>query len=95
MRELQPVNQYVLLDISADSSEQVTPGGIIIPDSAKEKPETGKVLSISKIDMAEIAVGDTVLYKKYSGTETELDGSNYLLIQYSDILAKVVVTEEI
>lgn len=95
MKELQPVNQYVLLDVSEDSSEQRTAGGIIIPDTVKEKPETGKVISLSRLDAPEISVGDTVLYKKYSGTETELEGKNYLLIQYSDILAKLVETEKI
>lgn len=95
MKELQPVNQNVLIDISDSSEEQVTKGGIIIPDTVKDKPEMGRVLSLSKIESTEIEVGDTVLYKKFSGTETELDGQKMLLIQYSDILAKIVETDEI
>lgn len=95
MKELQPVNQYVLVDISVNSEEQKTAGGIIIPDTIKEKPEIGKVISISQIDSPEIEVGDTVMYKKFTGAETEFEGKEYLLIQYSDILAKIVETDEI
>ncbi len=95
MKELQPVNQNILLDLSEEQKEQKTAGGIIIPDTAKEKPKTAKVLSLSNIDNAEIAVGDTVLFKEYSGTELEFEGRKYLIIQYEDILAKVVETEKI
>ncbi|MBU1013768.1 MAG: co-chaperone GroES [Bacteroidetes bacterium] len=95
MRELQPINQNVLLDFSDDKKEQKTASGIIIPDSAKEKQNISKVLAMSNIDNAEIAVGDTVLYKAFSGTETELEGKKYLLIQYADIMAKIVETEAI
>lgn len=95
MKELQPVNQNVLLDVSEDSAEQKTASGIIIPDSAKEKPKFAKVVGISTIDNVEIAVGDTVFFKDFSGTETEFEGKKYLLIPYEDILAKIVETEKI
>jgi len=95
MKELQPINQNVLLDITDDKKEQRTASGIIIPESAKEKQHISKVLAMSNIDNAEIAVGDIVLYKAFSGTETELEGKKYLLIQYADIMAKIVETEEI
>lgn len=95
MKELQPVNQNVLLDFNPDKGEQRTSSGIIIPDTAREKPKTAKVLSISQADNPEISVGDTVLFKEYSGTEIEFEGNKYLLMPYSDILAKVVETEEI
>ena len=75
--------------------EQKTASGIIIPDSAKEKQTIANVLSMSNIDNAEIAVGDKVLYKSFSGNETELEDKKYLLIQYSEILAKIVETDEI
>ena len=94
MRELQPINQHVLLDHSESEVKQ-TPGGIIIPDTAREKPIMAKVLSMSTIENAEIHIGDTVLFKKYSGTEIEFEGRKYLLMPYSDILAKIVETEEI
>ena len=95
MNELQPVNQNVLLDISEIIQEEKTSSGIIIPDSAKEKQRIGKVVAISNVENAEIAVGDKVLYKELSGTETEFDGKKYLLIQYSDIMAKIVETDMI
>lgn len=94
MKEIQPVNQHVLLEL-AKEKEQKTSGGIIIPDTAKEKPSMARVVSMSNIDNPEIAVGDTVLFKKFAGTETELDGNSFLLIPYADILAKIVETEEI
>ena len=95
MKELLPVNQNVILDIQDTETEQKTASGIIIPDSAKEKPKFAKVVAISNIENIEIAVGDTVYYKEFSGTETEFDGKKYLVIPYADILAKVVETEEI
>ena len=95
MKELQPINQHVLIDINENSGEQRTASGIIIPDTVKEKPEIGTVVSMSQIADAEIAVGEKVLFKKYSGSETEFEGKNYLLIPYADILAKIVETEEI
>jgi chaperonin GroES len=93
MKELQPVNQQVLLEF--EKAEERTAGGMIIPDSAKEKPKFAKVLAMSGIENAEISVGDTVLFKQYSGTEIEFEGKEYLLVPYADILAKIVETEEI
>ena len=95
MKELLPVNQNVILEIQETESEQKTASGIIIPDSAKEKPKFAKVVAISNIENIEVAVGDTVYYKEFSGTETEFEGKKYLVIPYADILAKVVETEEI
>ncbi|MGB9747981.1 MAG: co-chaperone GroES [Bacteroidales bacterium] len=94
MKELQPINQNVLLDLSQEQVQK-TASGIIIPETAQEKPMWAKVVSMSNIDNAEIKVGDTVLFKKYSGTETEFEGKKYLLIPYADLLAKIVETEEI
>jgi chaperonin GroES len=95
MKELQPVNQNVLLDITEEDKIQKTASGIIIPDTAKEKESIAKVVAMSNIENAEIAVGDMVLYKAFSGTETEFEGKKYLLIPYVDLLAKVVETETI
>ncbi len=96
MRELQPVNQNVILDVSEDVSEQKTAGGIIIPDTAAvEKPKFAKVVALSNIEGPEIAVGDVVFYKEYSGTEIDLDGGKFLVVPYADVLAKLVETEEI
>ena len=95
MKELQPINQNVLLELSEDTAEQKTASGIIIPDSAAEKQEVAKVVAISNIEKAEVAPGDEVLYKKFSGTEIDFEGNKYLLIPYADILSKVVETESI
>ncbi len=95
MRELQPVNQNVILDISEEAAEQKTASGIIIPDTAREKPKFAKVVALSNIEGPEIAVGDTVFYKEFSGTEIEMDGAKYLVVPYADVLAKIVETEEI
>jgi len=94
MKELQPVNEQVLLEME-QLEEAKTAGGIYIPDSAKEKPKFAKVLALSGIDNAEIAVGDTVFFKEYSGTEIKFEEKDYLLVPYADILAKIVETEEI
>jgi chaperonin GroES len=95
MKELQPINQNVLLELSEDKAVQKTASGIIIPDSAQEKQEIAKVIAISNIENAEIAPGDEVLYKKYAGTEIDYNGKKYLLLPYAEILSKVVETESI
>jgi len=95
MNELQPVNQNVLLEIADDKKEQKTMSGIIIPDSAIEKQAIGKVIAISTVENAEIAVGDNVIYKEHIGTETEFEGKKYLFIPYAEILAKIVETDKI
>jgi chaperonin GroES len=95
MKELQPLNQNVILDLNDDKSEQKTTGGIIIPDTAKEKPQMAKVIAVGNVENPGISVGDTVFYKKYSGTELEHQGNKYLVIPYADLLAKIVETEEI
>ena len=95
MKELQPINQNVLLELTEDKSEQKTASGIIIPDSAKETQKTAKVAAISTIENAEIAIGDVVLYKEFTGTEIDFEGKKYLLLPYTEILSKVVETETI
>ena len=95
MRELQPVNQNVLLDINESNELEKTASGIIIPDTAKEKKNFAKVLAISNVENTEIKVGDMVMYKKFAGNEVEFEGKKYLLIPYSDIMAKIVETESI
>ncbi len=70
-------------------AEEKTAGGIIIPDSAKEKPLQGKVVAIGKSkkdEEMEVSVGDSVLYGKYAGTEISIEGEDYLLLSQTDIL---------
>lgn len=95
MKELQPINQQVVLDITESNEERRTASGIIIPDTAKEKPKIALVVWMSTVDGAEIKPGDTVLFKPYSGTEVELEGKKYIILPYADILAKIVETETI
>ena len=95
MKELQPLNQNVLLQLE-DKKETKTTGGIIIPDSvASEKPNQAKVVALGNIEKAEINVGDTVLFAKFSGNEVDFEGKKFLFIPYADLLAKITETEEI
>ena len=73
-------------------AETKTASGIIIPDSAKEKPQKGNVVAVgpgTKDNPVTVKSGDTVLYGKYSGTELKLEGNDYLIMRESDILAIV------
>lgn len=75
--------------VQPQEAVEKTAGGIIIPDSAKEKPQTGTVVKVGsdkKDEPMEVKVGDTVFYGKYSGTELQIDNENYLLISQSDVL---------
>jgi chaperonin GroES len=71
------------------AAEEKTASGIIIPDSAKEKPQQGKVVlagSEKKDEPMEVKVGDVVYYGKYSGTELNIEGTDYLLLSQTDVL---------
>jgi chaperonin GroES len=86
--KIQPLADRVL--IKPAKAEEKTAGGIIIPDTAKEKPQKGLVVAVGKGKKDEpmtVKVGDTVLYGKYSGTEITLDGKDYLIMRESDIVA--------
>ncbi|MBI4953544.1 MAG: co-chaperone GroES [Myxococcales bacterium] len=77
------------------ASQETTKGGIIIPDTAKEKPIEGKVVAVGngrvlkdgKLRALEVKVGDTVLFGKYSGTEIKLDGEEHIILREEDVLA--------
>lgn len=88
MSNIKPLADRVLLKPTA--AEEKTIGGIIIPDSAKEKPLRGEVIATgngTKEEEMLVKVGDTVLYGKYAGTELEYEGEKYLIMRQSDILA--------
>ena len=83
--------------VQASEPETMTASGIVIPDTAKEKPQEGKVLAVgpgrvndagSRIPM-DVSVGDVVLYTKYGGTEVKYDGEEYLILSARDVLAVV------
>ena len=85
---IRPLADRVLIEPAA--AEEKTIGGIIIPDTAKEKPLQGKVLAVgngTKDEEMVVKEGDTVLYGKYAGTELEYEGNKYLVMRQSDILA--------
>ena len=85
-----PLADRVLIQPAA--AEEVTVSGIIIPDSAKEKPLKGNVLAVgngTKDEEMVLKEGDTVLYGKYAGTEIELDGEKYLIMRQNDVLAVI------
>lgn len=85
---IKPLADRVL--IKPAPAEEKTVGGIIIPDSAKEKPLKGEIVAVgngTKDEEMVVKPGDTVLYVKYAGTELELDGEKYLIMRQSDVLA--------
>ena len=85
---IKPLADRVLVKPAA--AEEKTVAGIIIPDTANEKPLKGEVLAVgngTKDEEMVLKVGDTVLYGKYSGNEVEIDGEKYLIMRQSDVLA--------
>lgn len=85
---IKPLADRVLIQPTA--AEEVTVSGIIIPDSAKEKPLKGSVLAVgngTKDEEMVLKEGDKVLYGKYAGTEIEIEGEKYLIMRQSDVLA--------
>ena len=78
--------------VKADAAEEKTKGGIIIPDSAKEKPQKGQVVAVGtgkKDEPMTLKPGDKVLYGKYSGTELTIEGEEYLIMRQSDVFAVI------
>ena len=83
-----PLHDRVI--VKAAAAEEKTAGGIIIPDTAKEKPQRGVVIAAGpgkKDEPTSVKAGDTILYGKYSGTEIQVDGQEYLIMRESDIFA--------
>jgi chaperonin GroES len=93
--KLKPLADRVV--VRALEAEEKTAGGLIIPDTAKEKPQQGEIIAVGpgktgddgKIIKLEVQVGDKILYGKYSGTEVRIDGEDYLIMRESDIFAIV------
>ena len=88
--KIKPLADRVIVESAA--AEEKTAGGIIIPDTAQEKPQKGKVLAVGNGKPDEpmtVKKGDMVLYGKYAGTEITVDGKNYLIMRESDIFAIV------
>ncbi|MBQ8100922.1 MAG: co-chaperone GroES [Paludibacteraceae bacterium] len=90
MTNVKPLADRVL--VRPVAAEEKTVGGIIIPDSAKEKPLKGEVIAVgngTKDEQMVLKQGDTVLYGKYAGTELEIDGEKLLIMRQSDVLAVI------
>lgn len=95
--KLKPLHDRIV--VKAAESEEKTAGGILLPDSAKEKPQRGEVLAVGPGKMldsgerapVDVTVGDVVLYGKYSGTEVTVAGEDYIILRADDVLG--VVTE--
>lgn len=89
--KIQPLQDRVI--VKAKEAEETTKGGIILPDTAKEKPIEGTIVAVGEGKVADngtvtkltVKVGDVVLYGKYSGTEIKIDGEEYLIMRESDI----------
>ena len=93
--KLRPLGDRVVIQPTA--REEMTKSGIVLPDTAKEKPQEGKVLAVGpgrilddgKREQIDVKKGDKVLYAKYAGTEFKVDGDEYLIVSQKDILAVV------
>lgn len=93
--EIKPLDDRIV--VKRVEAEQTTSGGIVLPENAKEKPQQGKVIAVGpgkQLDNGErakpdVAVGDTVLFGKYSGSEITVDGEEIVILRESDILAKI------
>lgn len=93
--KLRPLDDRIV--VQPLDAEEKTKGGILLPDTAKQKPQQGKVLAVGpgKLNNAgarhavAVAIGDTVLYGKYSGSDVEVEGVEYKILRESDILAKL------
>jgi len=91
---LKPLEDRIV--VKANEEEQTTSSGIVIPDTAKEKPQEGTVVAVGPGRFEEgarvpldVAVGDTVIYSKYGGTEVKVEGEEYLILSARDVLAIV------
>lgn len=94
--KLQPLGDRVVIE-AEDDVEQTTPAGLVIPDTAKEKPQIGKVVAVGpgaldddgeRLPM-DVKDGDRVLYSKFAGTEVKVEGADYLVLSSRDLLAIV------
>jgi chaperonin GroES len=85
---IQPMGTRVL--VKPLEHDNKTASGLLLPETAKEKPQTGLVMAVGDDDEIKLKVNDKVLFAKYSGSEFKFDGTEYLLLENNDILAKVL-----
>jgi chaperonin GroES len=96
--DLKPLGDRVIVEVLEE--EESTVSGIVLPDTAREKPQRGKVVAVGpgryedgELVPLDVKKGDEVLFSKYGGTEVKVSGDEYLILRESDILAKVVSTK--
>ena len=90
---LKPLGDRIIA--KATSAEEVTKGGIVLPDTAKEKPQEGEVIAVGpgklldsgKLVPMDVKVGDKIIYAKYGGTEVKVEGEEYMILRQDDVLA--------
>ena len=97
--DLKPLGDRLIVEVLEE--EETTASGIVLPDTAREKPQRGRVLAVGPGERSEhtgelipmdVAVGDEVIFSKYGGTEVKVSGEDVLILRQSDVLAKVVGT---
>ena len=91
--KIRPINAHVL--VKPLEAAKTTPGGIHLPDTARERQTEGKVIAVAEDATEEVAVGDRVIYKEFAGTEVKVDGEDYVLLPSEDLLVKYVAADEI
>jgi len=91
--KIRPINAHVL--VKALEAADATPGGIYLPDTAKEKQTEGEVIAVAEDATEEVAVGDRVIYREFAGTEVSVEGEDYVLLSSDDLLVKYVAADEI
>ncbi|HRU43036.1 MAG TPA: co-chaperone GroES [Spirochaetota bacterium] len=84
---VKPLGERVLIEVK--TSEEKTSGGIVIPQTAQEKTQEGKVIAIGSSDVIKVKVGDKVIYDKYAGTQIKIGDRDHLLIKFEEILAVI------
>ncbi len=85
--KLKPLGERALVKVV--EREETTPSGIVLPDTAKEKPQTAEVVAVGEADEVKVNQGDIIVFAKYSGTEITLDGEDYMILDADDILGVV------
>ena len=91
--KLQPINGRIL--VKPIEAEEKTSGGIYLPDTAKEKLHQGEVIAVAEDATEEVAVGNRIIYKEFSGTEVKFDEEEYILLIEDDLLAKYEAVDKI
>jgi len=91
--KIRPINAHVLVKPLEPADK--TPGGVYLPDTARERQNEGKVIAVAEDATEEVAVGDRVIYKGFAGTEIDLQGEEHVLLPSEDLLVKYVAADAI